>query len=77
MLTLELTNLRFFAFHGLYEEEKKIGGEFAVNVFVTYLPVTFPVTDINETIDYTAIYQLIKEKMQRREDLLETVASNL
>ncbi|HNP24115.1 MAG TPA: dihydroneopterin aldolase [Panacibacter sp.] len=77
MLTVELNELRFFAHHGLYSEEKKIGGEFLVDVFVAAKQVSFPVKDINETIDYSAIYQLIQNIMQEPEPLLETVAGKI
>jgi len=75
MLTIELTGLRFHAFHGLYKEEKKIGGDYEVNVTIQHLPKKLPVIHIDETIDYTVVYKLINELMQRPEPLLETVAS--
>ena len=34
MFTIELSKLRFHAYHGLYHEEKKLGGDFEVNVTV-------------------------------------------
>jgi dihydroneopterin aldolase len=75
MLTIELSKLRFHAYHGLYHEEKKLGGDFEVNVTVLHQPVKIPVLHINETIDYTAVYTLIKEMMQQAQPLLETVAT--
>ncbi len=38
-------------------------------------PEKFPVTHLDETIDYTAVYNLVKEIMQKPEPLLETVVS--
>ena len=29
---IELKGLQFYSFHGLYAEEKKVGGEFVVDV---------------------------------------------
>jgi|SRR3954453_5858949 dihydroneopterin aldolase len=75
MLTIELSKLRFHAFHGLYHEEKKLGGDFEVNVTVIHEPVKIPVLHMNETIDYSAIYDLVKEMMQQAQPLLETVAT--
>ena len=75
MLTIELTGLRFHAFHGLYKEEKKIGGDYEVNVTIQHLPKKLPVEHIEDTIDYTVVYNLIYEIMQKPEPLLETVAS--
>jgi 7,8-dihydroneopterin aldolase/epimerase/oxygenase len=75
MLTIELKGLRFHAFHGLYKEEKKIGGDYEVNVTVQHQPKKLPVLHIEDTIDYSAVYNLINELMQQPEPLLETVAS--
>jgi dihydroneopterin aldolase len=74
LLTIELKNLRFFARHGLYAEEIKIGNEFEVNLSVSYLAETIVITDIAETINYVSLYELIKAVMQKPTPLLETVA---
>jgi|SRR6476661_295175 7,8-dihydroneopterin aldolase/epimerase/oxygenase len=75
MLTIELSKLRFHAYHGLYHEEKKLGGDFEVNVTVIHEPAKIPVVHINETIDYMIVYNLVKEIMQHPQPLLETVAT--
>ena len=38
MMTIHLHKLRFHAFHGIYAEEKVLGGEFEVNLSVNYTP---------------------------------------
>ena len=73
MLTIELSKLRFHAYHGLYHEEKKLGGDFEVNVIIRHEPEKLPILHLHETIDYMSVYNLIKELMQRPEPLLETV----
>ena len=75
MLTIELTGLRFHAFHGLYKEEKRIGGDYEVNVTIQHQPKRLPVLHIEDTIDYSVVYNLISSIMQQPEPLLETVAS--
>ncbi len=77
MLSIQLNNLTFFAFHGLYEEEKLIGGEFEVNISIDYMPQTPVITSITETIDYSAVYTLVKEYMSIPTPLLETLAMNI
>ena len=77
MLTIELSKLRFHAYHGLYHEEKKLGGDFEVNVTVVHQPIKLPILHLDETIDYMAVYNLIKEIMQKPEPLLETVVTLL
>jgi dihydroneopterin aldolase len=77
MLTIHLSNLQFYAYHGLYEEETAIGGKYEVNVSVSQSEVTIPVQHISDTIDYTAVYDLVKTHMLQPRQLLETVATTL
>lgn len=72
MLKIELLNLWFRARHGLYEEEKVLGGDFKLDVELYYLPRTIP-RHIHETIDYSEVYALIQHHMAQPEPLLETL----
>lgn len=72
MLKIELLNLWFRARHGLYEEEKVLGGDFKLDVELYYLPRTIP-RHIHETIDYSEVYALIQRHMAKPEPLLETL----
>ena len=76
MFTIQLSNLKFFAFHGVHEEERILGGEFEVNAELSFKePNT--VTSFDQTIDYVKIYALIKQRMSVPTALLETVAQDL
>ena len=75
MLTIQLLNLSFFAYHGIHEEEKKWGGEFEVTVTISHQPTKNPVVHINETIDYVSVYKLLKQHMENPRSLLETVVT--
>lgn len=77
MLTIHLNKLRFFAYHGLYEEETVAGEEFELDVHLEYSPVRMPIDHISETVDYTAVYALIKEHMNRPELFLETLSHSI
>jgi dihydroneopterin aldolase len=76
MLTIELTGLRFFAYHGLYEEEQRLGADFEMDVVVGYRVHRVPPRSITETLDYVSLYQLVQQQMALREDLLETIVCN-
>ncbi len=76
LLTISLTSLRFFAFHGLYPEEKKTGNEFEVNLSVSYTPAEI-VTDLDQSVNYANLYELLKIEMQQPRELLETFAMQL
>ncbi len=75
-LTISLNNLRFFAYHGLYAEEKKIGAEFEMNLEVSYHPAE-KITALDETINYERLYQLLKEEMRKPRELLETLVMEI
>lgn len=77
MLELSLSTLRFYAHHGLYKEEKILGGEFEVNVIIWQQEKTFPILHLEEAIDYTAIYSLLKERMKNPTPLLETLVTSI
>ena len=77
IITVELKQLCFFAYHGLYPEERKTGNEFEVDISVSYQPTQGTITDITETINYASLYELVKKEMAQPTDLLETVAMNI
>ncbi len=77
LMTIELKNLRFHAFHGLYIEETKTGNEFEVNLAVSFLPASGTITGITDTVNYGELYQLLKTEMQKPRQLLETLAMEL
>jgi dihydroneopterin aldolase len=72
--TIELRDLEFFSFHGLYEEEKKAGGEFVVDVFAKFPAENHKLTSIDETVNYAALFAIIKDEMNQPRELLETIA---
>src|SRR5690242_7494134 len=76
-LTVELKGLRFYAYHGLYAEEKKTGNEFEVNLSVSFEPQGGTITDISDTVNYSKLYTLVRSEMQKPRHLLETFVMEL
>ncbi len=74
---IELSRLRFFAYHGLYEEEKIHGGEYLVDLKATVQPPAERVQHISETVNYESLFEIVKEKMAQPCKLLEMVAQNI
>lgn len=66
----------FFAFHGLYPEENKAGNKFKVQLKVIASDI-FDNDDINTTVDYVLLYDIVQEEMQIQRKLLETVAVSI
>ena len=72
VITIILDDLIFYAFHGLYAEEKKIGNQFKVKLIVNYIPVVDLITNIKDTVNYVQLYEIIKEANSKPTELLET-----
>jgi len=77
MIFIELQQLRFHAFHGLYEGEKKTGGPFEVSVKVGYEERISNFDRLDDTINYEEIFSIVKQSMQVATPLLEKVAQNI
>ncbi|MCU7551466.1 dihydroneopterin aldolase [Chitinophagaceae bacterium LB-8] len=76
-MTVELKGLRFFAEHGMYAEEKKVGNEFEVDVIVNYKAPKKTISSIEETVNYVEIYRILEEEFKVRKLLLETLAMQI
>lgn len=76
-ITISLSNLRFFAYHGLYEEERKTGNEFEVNLSVSYIASENVIRELDHSINYVKLHDLVKSEMQQHRDLLETFVMEL
>src|SRR5690606_5940338 len=61
----------------LYEEEKKLGNEFELNISVSFYSTQPVITAIDQTINYAVIYDLAKAEMLQPRELLETFLSQL
>lgn len=77
MMTIHLHQLKFHAFHGIYAEEKVLGGEFEVNLSVNYTPTELPVTDLHQSVNYAGLYELVKKEMETPCQILETFVTKL
>ncbi len=77
LVTLHLEKLHFFAHHGIYEEEKKLGNEFELNISLSFTAPKPTITHIDETINYAHIYAMAKAEMPEPRELLETYLSQL
>jgi len=75
--TIQLIDILLHGYHGLFEEEKLVGNTFKINVTVVYTPANFPITNLSDTIDYGAVFNILQEQMQVATPLLDTVAANI
>jgi len=74
---IELKGLRFFAEHGMYAEEIKVGNQFEVDIIVECRSPKKVITSIEQTINYVEIFRIVQEEFAVRRSLLETVAMHI
>lgn len=77
MVTIKLHKLRFFAHHGLYEEERKVANEFVVDLEVSFEAQVPVITKMSETLNYVKLYEITKKHMLPPQDLIETIAMSI
>lgn len=71
---VSLKGLEFFAYHGYYDEEQKVGNKYSVDVTVRADLKTAAVKDaLSQTVNYEALYKIVKDNMQIRSRLLEHI----
>jgi len=76
-MQIHLQKVKFFGYHGLHAGEEITGTEFEVSLITYYLPTQIPIKKIEETLDYTALLDIIKEKMKKPVHLIETLATEI
>jgi len=74
---VSLNELSFYAYHGIHEEETKIGNRYSLNITVSLFLAPDEVSQINKTIDYSVIANIAEKAMQIPTPLLETVVYNI
>ncbi|MDO4789749.1 MAG: dihydroneopterin aldolase [Porphyromonas sp.] len=72
---ITLTNLEFYSFHGVLEQEKVVGGYYSVSLSVSgSFDKAMENDSIGDTINYATLYDIIREEMGTPSNLLEHVA---
>ena len=73
-----LHEVRFYAFHGVMPQERRVGGEFLVSVKVGYpLEKAMSSDDVADTLNYAELYELVKKEMMLPSSLLEHVMGRI
>jgi dihydroneopterin aldolase len=73
-----LDDIRFYAYHGVMEQERQVGGEYLVSLAIeTDLSEAVHTDDLADTVNYAALYALIEREMSVPSKLLEHVAGRI
>lgn len=75
---IRLEKLRFRALHGVLPQERQVGGDFTVTLRIGYPWQAAMVSDaVADTLDYAAVYWLVRCEMAVPSQLLEHVAGRI
>ena len=73
-----LNKLKFRAFHGVLPQERLVGGDFTVTLRIGYPWQQAMTTDnVADTLDYAAVYAVVKREMAQPSQLLEHAAGRM
>ena len=67
---VELRKIRFYAYHGVAEQERCVGNDYEI-----YVKVKYPFKDA--TLNYAQLYEIICREMKISSHLLEHVAGRI
>ena len=77
-MIVALHGAEFFAYHGFYPEEQKIGNHFVVDIEVEFTPAAdIKEDDLHNTVNYEWLFDMICEEMKLTKKLIETVAQSI
>lgn len=75
---IHIEGMEFFAYHGLLEEEQKIGGKFIVELKIqSDFNLAAANDDIKGTVNYQEVHEIIKKEMAIPSKLIEHVAQRI
>jgi dihydroneopterin aldolase len=79
MAWVALEGMRFHAFHGVYEAEQVLGGEYIVDVYVsTGIAAASKKDSLADTnVNYETVFQICLVEMAKPRKLLETVVTDI
>lgn len=75
--TISLEDMQFVGFHGCREDEKRNGNVFMVDFTASYAGISGETDNLDDAVNYGAIYRIIAREMAIRADLLETLAHRI
>ena len=76
--SIRLKNMKFYAYHGVLPQEKIAGNNFVVNIELTAdVSKSFETDNVNDTINYATVYDLVKIEMEIPSQLIEHVAGRI
>ena len=78
MAQIEIEGMEFYAYHGCFAEERQIGTFFRVDMSINADTESAQISDnIDDTVNYLSVYQVVRAQMAIASNLLENVAERI
>jgi len=75
MGVIEIEGMEFYAYHGHYDSERKVGNKFLVDLKIeTNCSKAAESDNLDDALDYQQVYKIVKAEMAIASALLENVA---
>ena len=75
---IEIEGMHFYAYHGHFEAEQIVGNDFIVDLQLkTNCSKAALSDDLNDALNYQAVYALVQKEMTIKSRLLENVANRI
>ncbi|MDO4692389.1 MAG: dihydroneopterin aldolase [Porphyromonadaceae bacterium] len=75
---IELEAMKFYAYHGVFEQERQVGNHFVVSLRVCVdIARSLQSDELDDTISYADLYALVEAEMRQPSRLLEHVAGRI
>ncbi|MCF0211084.1 MAG: dihydroneopterin aldolase [Bacteroidales bacterium] len=78
MSLISIENMKFYAYHGCFSEEQVIGTKFSADIAMECDTSLAEHSDnVNDTVDYSKVYLVVKQEVAKPSHLLEHVARRI
>lgn len=75
---IHIENMEFYAFHGHFREEQKVGNKFLVDLILeTDMDIPAESDNLKDAVNYQRAYQIVKLEMEKKSHLLEHIAGRI
>ncbi|MCC8146287.1 MAG: dihydroneopterin aldolase [Bacteroidales bacterium] len=78
MQYIELKQISFHGYHGVMEQEKKVGNTYTIDLSIYFDFSNAAISDkLEDTINYASVYEVIKQEMSVPSNLIEHLAARI
>ena len=75
---IQIEGMEFYAYHGHFKEERIVGNRFLLDIDIEANTNVAATSDnIEDALNYQAVYMIIKEEMQKKSHLLEHIGNRI